>query len=93
MDIARDRAGARLVEVFAKRNAQLAKSGIDVAGRRDYYDMVTEAEARLLAGEARAARALYAQAFLRFAARKGDIVGSKEQANRSIALLGGEPIA
>jgi hypothetical protein len=83
---------ARLVESFAARNAQLVRSGIDIAGRRDYYDLVTEAEARLLAGEGEAARALYADAFHRFAARKGDIAGSKEQANRSIALLGGEAI-
>ncbi|HEY4940446.1 MAG TPA: tetratricopeptide repeat-containing protein [Rhizomicrobium sp.] len=84
---------ARLVESFSARNALLAKSGIDVAGRRDYYDQVTEAEARLLAGEGDAARALYAEAFRRFAARKGDIAGSVDQANRSIALLGGEPIS
>ncbi len=84
---------AHLVASFTARNAQLAKSGIDVAAQRDYYDLVTEAEARLLAGEADAARALYAQAFHRFAARKGDIAGSKEQANRSIALLGGAAIA
>ncbi len=83
---------ARLVEIFAARNAQLAKSGIDVAAMRDYYDLVTEAEARLLAGEGGAARALYAQAFAHFAVRKGDIAGSRAQANRSIALLGGEPI-
>lgn len=83
---------ARLVESFAARNALLAKSGIDVAGRRDYYDLVSEAEARLLAGEGDAARALYAEAFHRFAARKGDIAGSIDQANRSIALLGGEAI-
>ena len=83
---------ARLVDIFAARNAQLAKSGIDVAGQRDYYDLVTEAEARLLAGAGDAARALYGDAFHRFAARKGDIAGSKEQANRSIAVLGGEAI-
>ncbi len=83
---------ARLVEIFAARNAQLAKSGIDVAGQRDYYDLVTEAEARLLAGEGNAARTLYAQAFARFAARKGDIEVTKAQANRSIALLGGEAL-
>jgi tetratricopeptide (TPR) repeat protein len=81
---------AHIVEIFAKRNAQLAESGIDVGSQRDYYDMVTEAEARLLAGEG--GRDLYAQAFRRFAARKGDIEGTKVQANRSIALLGGEPI-
>ena len=77
---------------FAARNAQLAAAGVDLALRRDYYDMVTEAEARLLAGEAVAARALYTQAFRRFAARKGDIEGTVRQANRSIALLGGEAI-
>jgi hypothetical protein len=83
---------ARLVASFAARNAQLAKAGIDVAMQRDYYDLVTEAEARLLAGGGDTARVLYAQAFHRFAARKGDIAGSKEQANRSIALLGGAAI-
>jgi len=88
----RDRA-AHIVELFARRNADLARSGIDVSGRRDYYDLVTEAEARLLAGEDAAARALYAQAFGRFAARKGDIAGSVDQANRSLALLGRESIA
>lgn len=92
LDIYRDRAG-RVVELFTGRNADLARSGIDVSGQRDYYDMVTEAEARLLAADDAAARALYAQAFHRFAARKGDIDGSKEQANRSLALLGREPIA
>lgn len=83
---------ARIVEMFAARNAQLAAAGIDLAQRRDYYDMVTEAEARLLAGDGAAARALYAQAFGRFAARKGDIKGTVAQANRSLALLGGEAI-
>jgi predicted Zn-dependent protease len=92
-DVRAHELAARLVEVFAKRNAQLVTSGIDLAGRRDYYDLVTEAEARLLSGDGAGGRALYAQAFQRFAARKGDIAGSKEQANRSIALLGGEPIA
>jgi hypothetical protein len=84
---------AHLVASFTGRNAQLAKAGIDVATQRDYYDLVTEAEARLLAGEVDAARALYAQGFHRFAVRKGDIAGSKAQANRSIALLGGAAIA
>jgi tetratricopeptide (TPR) repeat protein len=88
----RDRA-EHIVVLFLRRNADLAGSGIDVSGQRDYYDMVTEAEARLLAGEGDVARALYAQAFHRFAARKGDIDGSKQQANRSLALLGLEPIA
>ncbi|HEX4303204.1 MAG TPA: tetratricopeptide repeat-containing protein [Rhizomicrobium sp.] len=92
-----DAAGAsdlaqRIAANFSERNAQLAKSGIDVAMQRDYYDMVTEAEARLLAGEGGASRALYADAFRRFAARKGDIEGSREQADRSIVLLGGAPI-
>jgi MAP3K TRAFs-binding domain len=84
---------AHLVDIFAKRNAQLVQSGIDLAQQRDYYDLVTEAEARLLAGDGAGARALYAQACRRFAARKGDIAGTLAQANRSIALLGGEPIA
>ncbi len=93
-----DAAGAadlaqRIAANFAERNAQLAKSGIDVAAQRDYYDAVTEAEARLLAGEGDAARALYADAFRRFPVRRGDIDGSREQANRSIALLGGAPIS
>lgn len=82
----------RIAQIFAARNAQLAKAGIDVAVRRDYYDLVTEAEARLLAGDGDAARALYAQAFARFAARQGDIAGSRSQADRSIALLGGAPL-
>jgi hypothetical protein len=82
----------RIVETFATRNAQLTTAGIDLAQRRDYYDMVTEAEARLLAGDGAAARALYAEAFSRFAARKGDIRGTVAQANRSLALLGGEAI-
>ena len=82
----------RLVEIFTARNAQLAKSGIDVGTMRDYYDMVTEAEARLLAGEDEPARALYTQAFIRFAVRKGDIDGSRTQANRSLALLGLKPL-
>jgi tetratricopeptide (TPR) repeat protein len=88
----RDRA-AHIVALFTCRNDDLARSGIDVSGQRDYYDLVTEAEARLLAGEGDAARVLYGQAFHRFAARKGDIDGSKLQANRSLALLGLEPIA
>ena len=83
---------AHIAEIFAKRNAQLSESGISVDSQRDYYDMVTEAEALLLAGEGARARSLYARAFARFAARKGDIEGTKTQANRSIALLGGEPI-
>lgn len=83
---------ARIVEMFAARNAQLAAAGIDLAHRRDYYDIVTEAEARLLAGDGATGRALYAQAFGRFAARKGDIKGTVTQANRSLALLGGEAI-
>jgi hypothetical protein len=82
-----------IAALFARRNADLARSGIDVSGQRDYYDLVTEAEARLLAGEEDAPRALYAEAFRRFAARKGDIAGSVEQANRSLALLGRKPIA
>ncbi|HXC53948.1 MAG TPA: tetratricopeptide repeat-containing protein [Rhizomicrobium sp.] len=86
-------AAARIAGNFTLRNEQLAAAGIDVAAQRDYYDLVTEAEARLLAGEGAVARALYAGAFARFAARKGDIAGSKVQANRSIALLGGEAIA
>jgi tetratricopeptide (TPR) repeat protein len=84
---------AHIVELFAARNARLAGAGIDVAARRDYYDLVTEAEAMLLAGEGAAARELYRQAFDRFAARKGDIEGTVAQANRSIALLGGEAIS
>ncbi|MEI9995542.1 MAG: tetratricopeptide repeat-containing protein [Rhizomicrobium sp.] len=83
----------RLVQVFAGRNARLAAAGIDIAVQRDYYDEVTEAEARLLAREDAAARTLYAQAFARFAARKGDIAGTRFQANRSIALLGGDLLA
>lgn len=83
----------RLVEIFAARNTQLANSGIDVDRMRSYYDMVTEAEARLLAGDESQARLLYAAAFTRFAARQGDIAGSRAQANRSLALLGREPIA
>jgi hypothetical protein len=82
----------RLVEIFTTRNAQLARSGIDVDGMRDYYDTVTEAEARLLAGEEGPARTLYAQAFTRFAVRRGDIAGSRTQANRSLALLALEPL-
>jgi hypothetical protein len=81
-----------IVEIFAKRNVQLAESGIAVDSQRDFYDMVTEAEALLLAGAGGKARDLYTLAFGRFAARKGDIAGTKTQANRSIALLGGEPI-
>ncbi|HTP77566.1 MAG TPA: tetratricopeptide repeat-containing protein [Rhizomicrobium sp.] len=83
---------AHIVDIFARRNAQLAESGIAVDNQRDYYDMVTEAEALLLAGDGARARDLYARAFARFAARKGDIAGTRTQANRSIALLGGEPI-
>lgn len=83
---------ARIVEIFASRNSQLEAAGVDLARRRDYYDMVTEAEARLLAGDGPAARTLYAQAFQRFSARKGDIAGTVAQANRSLALLGGEAI-
>jgi hypothetical protein len=83
---------ALIVEQFDLRNAQLDSAAVDVAAQRDYYDTVTEAEARLLAGQGEAARNLYAQAFARFAARKGDIEGTRSQANRSIALLGGEPI-
>jgi hypothetical protein len=83
---------ARLVEIFAARNAQLAKSGIDVDGMRDYYDMVTEAEARLLAGEEAAARTLYTRAFVQFPARKGDIDGSRIQANRSMVKMGLKPL-
>ncbi|MEI9886961.1 MAG: tetratricopeptide repeat-containing protein [Rhizomicrobium sp.] len=79
---------SRLVEAFALRGGQLAKAGIAV--RRDYYDLVTEAEARLIAGEP--AGTLYAEAFTAYAARRSDIEGSKAQANRSIALLGGERI-
>ncbi len=51
---------------------------------------MTEAEARLIAGEP--AHALYEEAFTTYAARKSDIEGSKAQANRSIALLGGDAI-
>jgi hypothetical protein len=82
----------RLVEIFTARNAQLAKSGIDVDAMRDYYDMVTEAESRLLAGEEQPARDLYTKAFLRFEVRKGDIAGSRTQANRSLAQLGRKPL-
>jgi hypothetical protein len=84
---------ARIVQIYAARNARLSAVGIDVAARRDYYDLVTEAEARLLAGEDTPARQLYHRAFERFAARKGDITGTVAQANRSIALLGGEALA
>ena len=80
------------IEIFTTRNAQLTKSGIDVDAMRDYYDMVTEAEARLLAGEEEPARALYLKAFLRFAVRKGDIAGSRTQANRSLAQMGLKPL-
>jgi hypothetical protein len=83
---------AHIVEEFELRNAQLESAVVDLAARRDYYDRVTEAEARLIAGQGEAARKLYAQAFARFATRKGDIEGTKSQANHSIALLGGEPI-
>jgi hypothetical protein len=83
----------RLVEIFTTRNTQLAKSGIDVDAMRDYYDMVTEAEARLLAGEEQPARDLYTRAFTRFAVRKGDIDGSRTQANRSLAQMGLKPLA
>ena len=83
----------RIAVTFSKRNSQLTASGIDVGRQRSYFDMVTEAEARLLATEGEAARALYAYAFQRFSAsNKGDIEGSKHQANCSIALLGGAPI-
>lgn len=80
----------RLVDSFTVRGAQLAKAGIAI--RRDYYDLVTEAEARLLAGHGTIARALYAEAFTTHAARKSDIEGSKAQANRSLELLGGEAL-
>ncbi|MBV9903602.1 MAG: DUF4071 domain-containing protein [Alphaproteobacteria bacterium] len=82
----------RLTRVFDERNAQLIKAGVDLARQRDYYDLVTEAEARLLAGQDAAARALYQSAFTRFDSRKGDIEGTRVQANRSIALLGGESL-
>ena len=85
------RLAVRIVEIFDARAAQLAKSGIVV--RRDFYDLASEAEARLLAGEAATARTLYAQAFGAYAARKGDIDGCKAQANRSLSLLGSEAIA
>jgi len=84
---------AHVVELFGARNARLSASGIDVAARRDYYDLVTEAEALLLSGQGASARDLYRRAFVRFAARKGDIEGTVAQANRSIALLGGEAIS
>ncbi|MBL6853486.1 MAG: DUF4071 domain-containing protein [Alphaproteobacteria bacterium] len=82
----------RLVEIFAARNAQLARSGVDVDAMRDYYDMVTESEARLLAGEEQSARDLYTKAFLRFEVRKGDIAGSRTQANRSLMQMGLKPL-
>jgi hypothetical protein len=85
---------ARVVATFTKRNEQLAASGIDVARQRSYFDMVTEAEARLLATEGDAARSLYAYAFQRFgSSNRGDIEGTKHQANRSIVLLGGDVVA
>jgi len=91
-DTSRDRA-MHVASLFAQRNAKLMASGIDVSGQRDYYDLVTEAEARLLGGDDPGARALYGDAFLRFAMRKGDIEGTRSQANRSLALLGGAPLA
>ena len=83
---------AHVTDLFTRRNGKLAASGIDVSGQRDYYDLVTEAEARLLSGDGTGARSLYADAFTRFASRKGDIDGTRHQANRSIALLGGDPL-
>jgi hypothetical protein len=83
---------AHVADLFARRNGKLAASGIDVSGQRDYYDLVTEAEARLLSGDSAGARTLYTDAFTRFASRKGDIDGTRHQANRSIVLLGGDPL-
>lgn len=83
----------RIVDIFTARNAQLTKAGINVATRRDYYDQVTEAEARLIAGDDATARALYAAAFDRFGSRQGDIDGSREQAARTLGLLGRESLA
>ena len=83
----------QLSEIFAARNAQLAKSGIDVDAMRGYYDMVTEAEARLLAGDEQPARDLYMKAFAGFAAEADNIKGTRLQANRSLALLGLKPLA
>jgi hypothetical protein len=79
----------QIAALYTRRNADLA----DIDLQRDYFDLVTEAEARLLAGEDEAARAIYDTAFARFAARRGDIAGSVEQANRSLALLGRAPLA
>lgn len=87
-DIASD-----VIKFYDMRRGKLAASGLPAALGRNYYDLVTEAEALLLLGETDRARALYSETFASFRARKGDIEGTVAQANRSLRVLGLAPLA
>ncbi len=79
---------AEIVKLFAQRRAKMVAANILGEGHRSYYDVVTEAEALLIAGDVERARKIYADAFARFSARTKDIEGSIVQANRTLATLG-----
>jgi hypothetical protein len=82
----------RLLVSFRERSEQLGLLGPNCAMVRDYYDVVTEAEALLLTRQFGSARTLYRQAFEGFPQRRGDIEGSIKQANRSLDRLGEPPL-
>lgn len=77
---------------FTKRSEILKRVGEHEASSRSFFDLVTEAEALLIAGEEVQARSAYAEAFARHAGRHGEIALVRTQAAISLEKLGLAPL-
>jgi len=78
---------------FTRRNEILSHTGQGEGVARSFFDLVTEAEATLIAGDEQAARIAYADAFKRFPGRHGEIALVRTQAAISLEKLGLAPLA
>lgn len=86
-DLARD-----VLARFSKRNEILKRVGESEASSRSFFDLVTEAEALLIAGDEVLARAAYDEAFQRHSGRHGEIALVRTQAAISLEKLGLAPL-
>ena len=79
---------AEVVAAMARRDAALASAGLTPqdGGLSAYYDEVSRAEAILVSGDARAARAAYDAAFRAYRQYSGTIKGAKAQAMKVAAM-------
>jgi tetratricopeptide (TPR) repeat protein len=81
-----------LRDKLALRRAHFESVGITGDSWRSYYDLATEAEALLLAGDEDQSRKKFATAFAQFAELRGDIAGTTAQVNRTLARQGRPPL-